>query len=196
MPEGRRHLTAVKDKSVGVQVFYGKTLIRHATFHSANADTELYVTFDSSYIGGLPATPKLPDGLYRCRIRVEGKLLRSRTIRVGRLALARAPLRYHYRLAVQTLKRRRHGSATHLGDSFWIVISSPDLPRKTMVPVDLCVNGRGGSCVTYYVMRSAPTRVQWDVTRGEGVATRYRISVRIRGKQVTWSDLRLVQSDK
>jgi hypothetical protein len=189
-------LTGVKDKSVGVQVFYGTTLIRHATFHSANADTELYVTFDSSYIGGLPDTPKLPDGLYRCRIRVEGKLLRSRTIRVGRLALARGPLRYHYLLAVQTLKRRRHGSAIHLGDSFWIVISSPDLPRKTMVPVELCVNGRGGSCVTYYVMRSVPTRVQWDVTRGEGVATRYRISVRIRGKQVTRYDLRLVQSDK
>jgi hypothetical protein len=187
-------LTGVKDKSVGVQVFYGKTPIRHATFHSTDADTELYVTFDSSYIDGLPETPALPDGLYRCRILVGGKLLRSRTIQVGRLTLVSAPLRYHYLLAVQTLKRRPHRSATHLGDSFWIVISSPDLPRKTMVPVELCVNGRGGSCLSCYVMRSVPTRVQWDVTRGEGVATRYRISVRIGGKQVTRHDLRLVQA--
>jgi hypothetical protein len=186
-------LTDVEDKSIGVQVFYGRTLIRHATLHSTDADTEVYVAFDSSYIDGLPETAKLPDGLYRCRILVEGKLLRSRTIQVGRVTLTKAPLQYHYMLSVQTLKRRPHGSATHLGDSFWIVISSRDLPRKTMVPVDVCVNGRGGSCMSCYVLRSVPTRVQWDVTRGEGVGTRYRISVRIRGKQVTRHDLRLVQ---
>jgi hypothetical protein len=187
-------LADVKDKSVGVQVFYGQTLIRHATFHSTEAQTELYVTFDSSYIDGLPETAKLPDGLYRCRILVEGKVLRSRIIQVGRLALAAAPLRYHYVVAVETLKGRRHGSATRLGDSFWIVISSPDLPRKTIVPTDLCVNGHGGSCMSFYLTRREPTRVQWDVTRGEGVATLYRISVHIRGKRVARHDLRLVQS--
>lgn len=187
-------LTGVKAKSIRVQVFYGKTLIRHATLHSTDADAEVYVTFDSSYIDGLPETPTLPDGLYRCRILVEGKPVRSRTIQVGRLTLAKAPRQYHYVLAVQTLKGRRHGSATHLGDSFWIEISTPDLPRKTMVPVDLCVNGRGGSCVSCYVMRSVPTRVQWDVTKGEGFAAHFRISVRIRGKQVTRHELRLVRS--
>lgn len=189
-------LAGVKNKNIGIDVLYGRTPIRRWTDRSTDSETEAYVTFDSSYVGGLPEGAKLPIGFYRCRVFVDRKLARSRVIRVGRLRPVNASLRYRYFMRVQTLKGRRHGSATHLGDDFMVVISSPDLPRSSMARVELCVNGPAASCPSSYLAGGVPTRVEWEVDRGEGAGALYRLSLRVRGHEITHRDLRLVRAHR
>jgi hypothetical protein len=189
-------LAGVKDKRVGIEILYGRTPIRRWTERSTDSETEVYAVFDSSYVGGLPGDAKLPIGFYRCRILVDRKVARSRVIRVGRLRPVNAPLRYHYFMRIQTLKGRRHGTATHLGDDFMVVISSPDLPRSSMARVELCVNGPAASCPSSYLAGGVPTRVEWEVDRGEGAGALYRLSLRVQGHEITHRDLRLVRAHR
>lgn len=189
-------LEDVKNKKVGMQVFYGRTPIRRFAGRSTDSETELYAAFDSSYVGGLPGDAKLPIGFYRCRVLIDGTVARSRVIHVGRLRPEQKPLRYHYFMRLQTLKGRRHGIATHLGDDFMVVISSPDLPRSTMARVELCVNGRAANCPSSYLAGGIRTRVEWEVDRGEGAGDLYRLSLRVQGREFGHRDLRLVRSQK
>jgi hypothetical protein len=185
-------LSGVMGKTIGIRAFYFTTLIRHANVRSSDSETNAYVEFDGSYIddsGG-----RLPPGQYRCRFSVNGKVVRVRSIVIGRVRLARMPLRYHYGLELATAGKPRRAGPTRVGEQFTVVISSKDLSPKTAVKVDLCVNQvHGEACSAFYVLRGRLTSVDWQVDRGEGVGSLYRLSVRVQGREVAHRDLRLIR---
>ena len=187
-------LSGVKNKDITIQVLYGTTMIEHGTLHSADATTSPYAEFDSSYVDGVGRGSRLPVGRYRCRFLVAGKLAASRTMIVGRATMAQAPERFHYALEVRRPKTGVRVTRTRLGDEFMIRISSPDLPRKRMAMVDLCVNHvRGAVCSSFFVIGGAATSVDWDVSRGEGKGHLYRLTIRAQGRELARLDLQLVR---
>jgi hypothetical protein len=199
-PEGLEcstYLRDVKRKMVGIQVFYEHELIKHATLRSSDSTTSPYAYFDSSDIDWLTTGPRLPIGRYACRFLVNGRTVRDRTFTVGRVPFATAPLHYRYRLALKTRGRPRRPGPTRLGEEFKVVISSRDLLANRAVRLQLCVNRtRGEACDTYYLTGTKPTGVYWEVGRGEGTGSLYRLSVRLRGREVARRDLRLLRADR
>jgi hypothetical protein len=186
-------LRGVKNKAIGVQVVYGTTMIEHGTLHSSDATTSPYAEFDGSYVDGVGNGNRLPAGRYRCRFLVDDKLAASRTITVGRATLARTPGRFHYALDVERPKSGAHVTSTHRGDEFTIRFSSPDLPRKRMAMVELCVNHvHGTGCSSFFVTGGAATNVVWDVSRGEGKGSLYRLTIEAQGRELARRDLQLV----
>jgi hypothetical protein len=196
-PEGLEcssYLSDVKRKTIGIQVFYEGELIKHANLRSSDSTTSPYAYFDSSDIDGLATGPRLPIGRYRCRFQVNGRTVRDRTFTVGRVPFATAPLHHRYRLALKTRGRPRRAGPTRLGEAFTVVISSRDLPMNRAVRLQLCVNRtQGEACETYYLTGAKPTDVYWEVDRGEGAGNLYRLSVRVRRREVAHRDLRLVR---
>ena len=75
-----------------------------------------------------------------------------------------------------------------------MVISSRDLPLRTAVRVELCVNQvHRAACSPFYVISGRRTRVDWQVDRGEGVRSLYRLSIHVQGHEVAYRDLRLIR---
>jgi hypothetical protein len=187
-------LNGVAGKTIGIQVWYFSTLIRHASVHNTDAQTQAYVEFDNTYVNGFDTG--LPPGDYRCRVFVNGKLLRSRSFAIGQtwIGLSRTRLRYHYVVRIATIGgEQRRSNTARLGEEFAVVLSSNDLPTNRAVRVELCVNhARGDACDPYYLVGRRPTAVDWEVDRGEGVGSLYRLSIRVRGHTVAHHDLRLV----
>lgn len=190
-------LTHVKDKLIGIQVFYEETLIKHANIRSSDSETSPYAYFDRGDVDWLTTGDRLPIGRYRCRFLVNGKIARARTLMVGGVPFAPAPLNYRYRLALQSARGPRRPGPTRLGEQFTVAISARDLPANRAVRVQLCVNlTRGESCETYYLTGAKPTGIYWEVDRGEGARNLYRLSVRVRGHEVARRDLRLARGDR
>jgi len=82
------YLSDVKRKTIGIQVFYERDLIKHANLRSSDSETSPYAYFDSSDIGRATG-PRLPIGRYRCRFLVSGRVVRDRTVTVGQPTVSR-----------------------------------------------------------------------------------------------------------
>jgi hypothetical protein len=94
-------LSDVKDKMIGVRLFYRSSLVKDGNSRSSDSTTTAYAVVSRSDITGLSANGLLPAGHYRCRFLVNGKLVRARSFAVRSL-LAQASIRYHYpRLATR-----------------------------------------------------------------------------------------------
>jgi hypothetical protein len=84
MCETEPDLSGVAGKTVGIQVFYGRKLLKHGSFSQTDATTQAYVAFSSSDMATLGITSsKLPRGRYHCLFLVNGNVVRARTIKVG-----------------------------------------------------------------------------------------------------------------
>jgi hypothetical protein len=199
-PEGLEcstYLSDVKRKMIGIQVFYENDLVKHANLRSSDSTTSPYAYFDSSDVDWVATGPRLPIGHYRCRFQVNGRTVRDRTFTVGRVPFATAPLHYRYRLALTKHGHPRRPGPTRRGQQCALVISSRDLPANRAVRVQLCVNrARGEACNTYHLTGAKPTAISWEVDRGEGAGNLYRLSVRVRGREVAHRDLRLLRAGR
>jgi hypothetical protein len=192
-------LRGVQGKKIGIQAFYEGTLIRHDTVRSADRTTSPYVYFDSSWVDWIVTGGRLPIGRYSCRFLVNGKVVRTRSISVGNVPFAQHPLHYHYRLELRKAGKPLPAGPIRLRRQFTIWVSSNDLPTNIAVKFSLCVNHPHREVCDnagYYLVGRRPVGVSWEVDRGEGSGRLYRLSVRVRGREVTHRDLRLLPASR
>jgi hypothetical protein len=77
----------VQGKMIGIRAFYDRALIKHANLRASDVDTGPYAYVDVNDIEpgtGSSVGGRLPAGRYRCRFLVDNRLVRERTVRVGR----------------------------------------------------------------------------------------------------------------
>lgn len=173
-------------------------LLKHGNFKSTEVNPNAYVEIDPGDMSSVDN--RLPDGHYRCRFYVKHKLVHARSFQIGptRYRVSPALARYHYTLALTTLRGRpRPSASTHVGDEFAIDVSSPRLPADTAVPVSVCVNTHDGdSCYREYILHGEKTRVDWQVDKGEGVRGIYRLMIETSDRAVATRTLRLAKTQR
>jgi hypothetical protein len=129
------------------------------------------VTAVQAYVAG---TDVRFDGL-----RAERTGLQGRSVTRGE-----NPLRYRYAIALMDCCGTPVTNVS-LGDDLNVIVSSPDLPRDQEVRFQLCVvQAKGPVCTREHFDGGSSYLTGWTVDPGEGVKGRFRLSVRVKGREV------------
>jgi hypothetical protein len=97
---------------------------------------------------------------------------------------AEQPLRYTYAITLTDGSGLRVSSVS-LGDELNVTVSSPNLPQRNTVPFELCVDQANGPFCTRERLDGRDSyEVAWVVDPGEGVKGRFRLSIKVQGREV------------
>lgn len=101
------------------------------------------------------------------------------------LKAAANPLDHRYAIATTFSSNGQPVSSVALGDKLFVVVSVDDLARDEEVPFQLCVGeGTRRVCTDERLDGGSSFPIFWTVDPGEGANGRFKLSVRVRGREV------------